>query len=86
LHTFIPVRQYHRHTRGIIRLERNFLDAGQHLMDALVERAGQHGVGDDRIEAFEVRDPRQQIPIGRQQAMRIECAVGDGQHDVPPGP
>ena len=64
-------------------VERDFFDARQHVMHALVERAGQHGVGDNRVQALQVGHPRQQIPIGGEQTVRIECAIGDGHDDVP---
>ena len=63
--------------------ERHFLDAGQHLVHALVEGAGQHGVGHDHIEPLEVRHSRQQIPVGWKQAKRIEGGIAHRQHDVP---
>ncbi len=83
LNPFVRGGEQHRCARRFSAVEGNFFDARQHLMHALVECADEHGVGDDRVEAFEMRHPRQQIPIGGEQPVGIECAVSDRQHDVP---
>ena len=78
--------QQHGATRLPSASRRTFLDAGQQLVDALVERAGQRGVGHDDVEALEAGHARQQIPVDRAQAVRIARAIADGEHDVTPRP
>jgi hypothetical protein len=52
-------------------------------MDAFVKRAGQHRIGDDDIERFEVRNAREQIPVRGAHAVRLERFVRHGEHGVP---
>jgi hypothetical protein len=53
-------------------------------MNPLVERAGQHGVGDNDVELVEARNARQQIPVGRIQPVAIRRPVADGDDCVAP--
>jgi len=52
-------------------------------MDAFVKGAGQHRIGDDDIERFEVRNAREQIPVRGAHAVRLERFVRHGEHGVP---
>ena len=53
-------------------------------MNPLVEGAGKRRVGDDDVELRQTVNAREQVPIGREEAVLVACTIAYRDNDMTP--
>ena len=71
------------HDRRLVGRGPTFLlEAGQEVVEPLVKARGQHRFGCDDIDVIEMRQPAQEIEVGRPQPVRIGSLISHRHHNV----